>query len=85
MARETRPEVYGTASPLASKVHSPTVTDLCVLNKAAAHLRGAASQPLIIWKHDLNLVFASASDCAGMGTARENSAQGARVFHCPIP
>ena len=79
VARETRPDVAGTASLLASKVGAPTVDDLSVLNKAAAHLRSTASQPLILWQHDLSCIFTSASDCAGAGTAREHGAQGAWI------
>ena len=79
VARETRPDVAGTASLLASKVSAPTVDDLSVLNKAAAHLRSTASQPLILWQHDLSCIFTSASDCAGAGTAREHGAQGAWI------
>jgi len=79
VARETRPDVAGTASLLASKVSNPTVEDLSILNRAALMLRASAAQPLIVWKLARNLVFASVSDCAGAGTARDNGAQGAYI------
>ena len=77
VGRETRPDVAGTASLLASRVTNQTVSDLAVLNRAALMLRNTASQPLVIWRHSPDMIFAGASDCAGAGTARDNGAQGA--------
>lgn len=67
LARETRPEVCGTASILASKLPRATVSDIIVANKAVNHLRGTATRPLIIWKfRPEDMTFIVVSDAGGV-------------------
>lgn len=67
VARETRPEVSGTASIMASKLQKATVADILVTNRAVAHLRGTASRPLILWKFNpFTMAFIAVSDAGGV-------------------
>ncbi|CAE7545245.1 unnamed protein product [Symbiodinium sp. CCMP2592] len=69
VAKETRPEVCGTASLMASKLKDATVDDVLVLNKNINFLRTTASRPLTIWKHDPNeMAFLAVSDAGGTGS-----------------
>ncbi|CAE7346579.1 RE1 [Symbiodinium natans] len=68
VAKETRPEVSGTASLMASKLTNATIDDVMVVNKTINYLRNTASRPLVIWKfHPSNMAFIAVSDAGGVG------------------
>ena len=67
VAKETRPEVCGTASLMASRLKEATVDDVLVLNKNINYLRTTATRP--IWKHNPeNMAFLAVSDAGGTGS-----------------
>ena len=67
LARETRPEVSGTASILASRLPNATVNDIVIANKAVNHLRGTSTRPLTLWKfHPEEMSFIVVSDAGGV-------------------
>lgn len=67
LARETRPEVRGTASILASRLPHATVGDIVIANKAVNHLRGTATRPLVLWKfRPEEMSFIVVSDAGGV-------------------
>ena len=58
VAKETRPEISGSASILASRLNEATIEDVLTHNKAVQLMRDTAAQYLTIWKHDLAQVVA---------------------------
>ena len=77
-ARESRPEVAGSASMLNSALPEPTVEHALVGIKICKFLRSTASQVITIWPLDLHsLNFVTVSDAAGPGTAKNDGSQGA--------
>ena len=69
VGRETRPEVAGTASIMASRLPHALIRDVATVNKVVNHLRSTATRPLIIWKFDPNtMVFVVCSDAGGINT-----------------
>lgn len=69
VGRETRPEVAGTASIMASRLPHALIRDIATVNKVVNHLRSTAARPLIIWKFDPNtMVFVVCSDAGGINT-----------------
>ena len=74
VAKETRPEVCGTASLMASRLTKATVDDVIVLNKNINYLRSTSSRPLILWRHDpVNMAFLAVSDAGGTGSKFEST------------
>ena len=71
VARECRPDVAGSASRLNSALPTPTVADFNMANKVARDLRGTSRVNYKIWSLDVStLVFLTASDAGGPGSAR---------------
>ena len=69
VGRETRPEVAGTASIMASRLPQAKIRDAITVNKVVNHLRCTASRPLIIWKFlPDQMVFIVCSDAGGINT-----------------
>ena len=69
VARETRPEVAGTASIMASRHPSTTIQDIITVNKVVNFLRSTASRPLTIWKFPPEeMCFMMVSDAGGVNT-----------------
>ena len=69
VGRETRPEVAGTASIMASRLPQAKIRDIITVNKVVNHLRCTASRPLIIWKFlPDQMVFIVCSDAGGINT-----------------
>ena len=66
VAHQTRPEVSGAVSLLASRMHQACVRDMILLNKMAGHLRDSAKQPLRIRPFDKDMVFIGVSDAGGV-------------------
>ena len=74
VAKETRPEVAGMASILASKLKSAVIEDVLVLNKNINFLRNTASRPLTIWKMDTQeMAFVVISDAGGVGAKHDTT------------
>ncbi|CAE7403523.1 unnamed protein product, partial [Symbiodinium necroappetens] len=74
VAKETRPEVAGMASILASKLKSAVIEDVLVLNKNINFLRNTASRPLTIWKMDTReMAFVVISDAGGVGAKHDTT------------
>ena len=72
VAKETRPEVCGTASLMASRLVNATIDDVLVLNKNINHLRSTAARPLILWRHNPDhMAFLAISDAGGTGSKFE--------------
>ena len=68
VAKESRPEVSGSATILAQHLKAPTVSDVLIANRVVKFLRSSASQCLTIWRHDpRNLRVISVSDAGGIG------------------
>ena len=68
VGRETRPEVSGVASILASRLKDASAWDAICANKSVRHLRSTASKGLTIWKLDPSrMAFVSFSDAGGVG------------------
>lgn len=78
VAHQTRPEVSGATSILASRVHSAKVADAIYLNKAIGHLRSTATQPLRIRGYEpQQMTFIGVSDAGGVdGEVRGNDETG---------
>ena len=69
VGRETRPEVAGTASIMASRLPQAKVQDVLTVNKVVNHLRCTASRPITIWRFDpKSMVFVVCSDAGGVNT-----------------
>ncbi len=69
VGRESRPEVAGTASIMASRLPQALVRDVITVNKVVNHLRCTANRPLIIWKFlPEKMVFVVCSDAGGINT-----------------
>ena len=67
LAHQTRPEASGIVSILSSRLHRASVHDVRCLNKLVSHIKGTASQPLVLHKMDSNkMVFVAASDAGGV-------------------
>ena len=67
VAHQTRPEVAGGVSILASRLHQATVSDLILLNKMVGHLRSSAKQALRIRPFEPStMTFIGVSDCGGV-------------------
>ncbi|CAE7914914.1 unnamed protein product, partial [Symbiodinium necroappetens] len=74
VAKETRPEVAGMASILASKLKSAVIEDVLVLNKNINFLRNTAARPLTIWKMDAReMAFVVVSDAGGIGAKHDTT------------
>ena len=69
VGRETRPEVAGTASIMASRLPQAKIQDILTVNKVVNHLRCTASRPITIWKFNPDtMVFIVCSDAGGINT-----------------
>ena len=69
VGRETRPEVAGTASIMASRLPQAKIQDVITVNKVVNHLRCTAFRPITIWKFDPgSMVFVVCSDAGGINT-----------------
>ena len=69
VGRESRPEVAGTASIMASRLPQALIRDVTTVNKVVNHLRCTANRPIIIWKFDpKEMVFVVCSDAGGINT-----------------
>ena len=67
LAHQTRPEASGIISILSSRLKNASVHDLCCLNKLIAHIKGTASQPLVLHKfRNEDMVFIASSDAGGV-------------------
>ena len=67
VAHQTRPEVSGTVSILASKMNRATVQEAVLLNKAVGHLRSTSKQALRIRAFNNNsMTFIGISDAGGV-------------------
>lgn len=67
LAHQTRPEASGIVSILSSRLKSASVHDLCCLNKLIVHIKGSASQPLVLHKfRNDQMVFIASSDAGGV-------------------
>ncbi|CAK0903387.1 unnamed protein product, partial [Prorocentrum cordatum] len=78
VARESRPDVAGAASILAGAMPTPLVSHALLLGKVCKFLKATASQRLTIWALDpVSLVFVTASDASGPGSASRGGSQGA--------
>ncbi|CAE7368225.1 RE1 [Symbiodinium sp. CCMP2456] len=72
VAKETRPEMSGLASIMASKLKTATIDDILIINKNINYLRTTASRPLILWKVDpRDSAFIAVSDAGGVGVKHE--------------
>ena len=68
IAKETRPEMSGLASIMASKLKKAVIDDVLIINKSINFLRATASRPLILWKMCLDdLAYVAISDAGGVG------------------
>ena len=69
VSKETRPELCGLASIMASRLPHATVDDILITNKAINHLRNTAGRALRIWKfHPGKMTFLAISDAGGINT-----------------
>ena len=69
VGKETRPEVSGTASLMASKLKQAKVKDVMTVNKVVNFLRSTASRPLVVWSFDPHdMCFIVCSDAGGINT-----------------
>ena len=69
VGKETRPEVSGTASLMASKLKQAKIKDILTVNKVVNYLRSTATRPLTIWSFDPhNMCFIVCSDAGGINT-----------------
>ncbi|CAK0837510.1 unnamed protein product, partial [Prorocentrum cordatum] len=76
LARESRPDLAGSASLLAAALPSPSIEEALMANKVVKFLRAFASQYITIWNLDpLSTAFVTASDAGGPGSARRGGAQ----------
>ncbi|CAE7223309.1 unnamed protein product [Symbiodinium sp. KB8] len=72
IAKETRPELSGLASIMASKLKTATIDDILTINKNINHVRTTAGRPLILWKVDpADSAFIAVSDAGGVGVKHE--------------
>ena len=72
VAKESRPEMSGLASIMASKLRQATVGDAAVVNKNINHLHNTAARPLTIWRMDsADLSFVAVSDAGGVGAKHD--------------
>ncbi|CAE7563252.1 GIP, partial [Symbiodinium sp. CCMP2456] len=72
VAKETRPELCGLASIMASRLPHATVADILVVNKSINHLRNTCDRPLKIWRFDPEqMSFLAISDAGGINTKDE--------------
>ncbi|CAE7202644.1 unnamed protein product [Symbiodinium sp. CCMP2456] len=72
VAKESRPEVAGMASILASKLKNATIEDVLTLNKNVNYLRNTASRPMTIWKMSpREMSFVVISDAGGIGAKHD--------------
>ena len=83
VARESRPDVAGSASLLSVCLPSPTLSDASTGMKVSRYVRSTASRSFRIWPLDPStLIFVTASDAGGPGTAKRGGCQGAWVVLC---
>ena len=67
LAHQTRPEASGIVSILSSRLHRASVHDALCLNKLIVHIKGTASQPLVLHKfNSKDMIFIAASDAGGV-------------------
>ena len=72
IAKESRPEVCGMASILASKLKNATVEDVTILNKNINFLRSTSSRALTLWKvPPEEAAFVVVSDAGGVGSKHD--------------
>ena len=72
VARETRPEVAGTASIMASKLHQAVVQDLYTINEVVNFLRSTSTRPITLWKFQASeMTFLMCSDAGGINTKED--------------
>ncbi|CAK0863095.1 unnamed protein product [Prorocentrum cordatum] len=76
-ARQSRPDVSGSASMLSAECPQVKIASAPMANKVARHLRCTASSCLTIWPLDLSAVtMVTCSDAGGPGSAKRDGAQG---------
>lgn len=69
LAHQTRPEAAGAVSILSSRLNKASLYDLGCLNRMVQHIKGTASQPLVLHRFDNDkMLFISASDAGGVGS-----------------
>eukprot|EP00439_Symbiodinium_sp_Y106_P067741 s4909_g11.t1 len=72
VAKETRPEMSGLASIMASKLQTATIEDILIINKNINFLRTTAARPLTLWKiNPADSAFIAISDAGGVGMKHE--------------
>ena len=76
-ARQSRPDVSGSASMLSAECPQVTISSALMANKVARHLRSTACSCLTIWPLDLSAVtMVTCSGAGGPGSAKRDGAQG---------
>ncbi|CAK0893332.1 unnamed protein product, partial [Prorocentrum cordatum] len=76
-ARQSRPDVSGSASMLSAECPQVKIASALMANKVARHLRCTASSCLTIWPLDLSAVtMVTCSGAGGPGSAKRDGAQG---------
>ena len=69
VAKESRPEMAGTASIMASRLKAATIEDILIINKCVNHLRNTADRAIVLWKHDpREMAFVVITDAGGITT-----------------
>ena len=72
VAKETRPELGGLASIMASRLPHASIDDILIVNKSINHLRNTHSRALKIWHFDPDeMSFLAISDAGGINTKEE--------------
>ena len=67
LAKESRPEMAGLASIMASRLTVATIEDILTVNKCINHLHNTADRPLILWKFDpKEMAFVVVTDAGGI-------------------
>ena len=72
VAKESRPEVSGMASIMASKLKTATVDDVATLNKNINFLRNTSHRALTMWRmNPEDVAFVVVSDAGGIGSKHD--------------
>lgn len=72
VGRETRPEVAGTASIMASRLKTACISDVLTVNKVVNFLRSTADRPLTLWQFEpKKMSFMVCSDAGGVNSKEE--------------
>ena len=67
LAKESRPEMAGLASIMASRLPVATIDDIFTVNKCINHLHNTADRALIIWRFDpREMAFVVVTDAGGI-------------------